>query len=123
MASPWARWGKQHVDRGVQLDDLVADRPNHLLDACPHDDDRIEIALAPHEAAGYIGSLAAADDGVQPLAGRMRNRDEDDVRPYLAEHALDLVETAQHGNALHPAAAQAGVVVDEADNLFARSLA
>src|SRR5207237_8227317 len=87
------------------------------LDARSHDDDRVEVALAAYEAARHVGVLAAADDGVEALARRVRNRDQDDVRLRLVQHAPDLVETAQDRDALQPPAPQARLVVDEAEHL------
>src|SRR5438132_4348505 len=98
-------------------------RPNHLFDARSHDDERVEVELPPHEAAGYVRVLASADHGVETIARGLRDRDQDDVGPRPGEHALDVAQAAEHRHALHAAPAQARVVVDEADHLRAGSLA
>jgi len=95
---------------------------DHLFDARPHDDDGIEVDLAPHEPAGDVGPVAAGDDRVKPLPRGVRDRDEDDVGPRLVEHAIDLDEAAENRDPLHPAATETRVVVDEAHHLVARSL-
>ena len=60
---------------------------------------------------------------VEPLARRVRDRDEDDVRREPADRPADLVEAADDRDALDAAPAQPRVVVDEADDPLARRLA
>src|SRR6516162_5521189 len=98
-------------------------RRGRSLDACSEDDDGVEVELAAHEATGYLRTLAGRDHAVEPFAGRTGDGDEDDVGVDAVEHGVDLVEAAEDGYALETAAAQARVVVHEADDLLAGGLA
>src|SRR2546421_108704 len=86
------------------------------------DDAGIEIGLATHEAAGYLCACAAFDDEVEPIAGSVGNRHEDGFGRGRVEDVLDLLRGAENGDTLKAPSAQAGVVVDEADDVFAARL-
>src|ERR1700749_1185304 len=80
------------------------------------DDAWIEVDLAVHEPAVDAGIGTGRDDRVEPFARRVRDRDEHDVRFGALEQAGDLGRAADDRDAVEAAAAQARVVVDEADD-------
>src|SRR5262249_31867264 len=119
-----AGWrGRPDRTRHSRLRGRPARRPGRSLDARSQDDDRVEIELAADEPAAHVDALAAGDDGVETTTRRLRERDQHDVRPRLREYLRDLVEAAEHRHALHAPPPQLRIVVDEADDVLARSLA
>ena len=87
----------------------------------PEDDARIDVGVAPDEPAVDLASLARTHDRVETILRCVRDRHEHHVRPRALEHRLDVRRPADHTHAVQAAAAQARVVVDEADDAFARA--
>src|SRR5262249_31081198 len=81
------------------------------------------LELAAEDLALDPVLVARARDEVEPLRRRVRNRHDHDVRLRLAEDLGQLVDRAEDRRAEEAAAAQAHVVVDEADDLHAGLLA
>src|SRR5947199_10662376 len=86
------------------------------------DDAWVEIGLAAHEPAGYLGPGAGLDDDVEALPRGVRDRHEHGLGARRREDALDVVDAADDGNALEAPPAQAPIVVDERDHRLARRL-
>ena len=91
------------------------------------------LAIPGVEAVGLIDNLhlntlstqnsEVNTDGVEPLAGCVRDRDEHRVGFEPAERPADLVEGRDDGDPLEPPPPQRGVVVDKRNNTLAGRLA
>ena len=94
------------------------------LGAGAEHDARIEVDLAPDEPAVDPGVGAGVDDRVEAIARRVRDRHEHDVRlvPLRGAAASSCVPPSDR-HAVDAPAAQARVVVDEADDALAGRLA
>src|SRR5579864_9372405 len=79
--------------------------------------------LAAHEAARYSSPLAGLQHSLQALLRRRGDRHQDGVGGKPADGPADVFETADDRDPLDAAAAQRGVVVDEADDALAGRLA
>src|ERR671923_2984005 len=84
---------------------------------------RIEIGLSPDEPARHVGERAGIDHKAEPFVRRIGNRHEHGVGLRAREDRLDLGQVSQDRYALEPPAREATIVVGEADDLLARSLA
>ena len=97
------------------------ERPLSVVDGAENDA-RVEVGLAPYEAAGDIGARAGGDDRVEPVTPRRRDRDEDRIGRGRADDAPDLEAPAVHPHALQALATKPWVVVHEADDELAGAL-
>src|SRR5581483_1628352 len=79
--------------------------------------------LAAHEAARYSSTFARLQHSLQAFLRRGGNGHEDRIGGETADGPADVFEAADDRDSLDAAAAQRGVVVDEADDALARRLA